>query len=736
MIIDLNYRVDILKGIVSQNAEHPLYYDDQNAHRVNVSLYRGQEEIDLSGLSCNGYVVFVKEGASIGPLTGEVSNNTCSVVLPHEAYQHPGAIRVEIKLIEGDSVTTVLMLMGHVSSGRGDHIIDITGSIVPSLDSLKATIEELESRIAAIEVSKIVWKDEMSPEFLCRMLFGNEDDWSVENYSSAAYSATKTGRIITYKGNNTSNSGFQSVNLTGVPGAPHTARSGNFSNIALADTDFVPIPAILKSISQQSAAYPVMLFLSAYMHYDRYNDDGHAGFSFDYVLRRYNTETETYEYTQRTTTSLGLINTATTADGVDRISIAQLIPDGRGGDYVVNWDEWEEMAIFAMRRNRMFSGTMLLAPSLEIYGDQKPVVYSAEQTLEFGEQRQARMNIDALPRAAMESANVIAGKHPRLALETRNGVTNSVTSIGNGETLTLNGTSSSGFVISLLGNYPLGTGSSTVPGAASLAQGPFDVAPGHTYLMRFRLVSGSYTGNNPRIALYDTTGAEISGMSCDIPTGEKTFVMDDRTQIGQYGAFFYKNTTYNNATFAMEWVDITDGAGNLEARIEANTKDIYMEPWQLVAKKYFLPDSTGNLTVRRNHITYRPSGSTSAGNVRSLIGAYEGSSTTLGNYRPTIDQLIPVSVFGDAIKIGFYLDAAGTTRYPRFAYKFCTVDGETVTPISNAYGTVPATAATGVLAETTAAVPDGATHVFFGLLYSNGYEESATYDMVYKVDKG
>lgn len=156
MIIDLNYRVDILKGIVSQNAEHPLYYDDQNAHRVNVSLYRGQEEIDLSGLSCNGYVVFVKEGASIGPLTGEVSNNTCSVVLPHEAYQHPGAIRVEIKLIEGDSVTTVLMLTGHVSSGRGDRVIDITGSIVPSLDSLKATIEELESRIAAIEVSDIV----------------------------------------------------------------------------------------------------------------------------------------------------------------------------------------------------------------------------------------------------------------------------------------------------------------------------------------------------------------------------------------------------------------------------------------------------------------------------------------------------------------------------------------------------------------------------------------------------
>ena len=153
MIIDLNYRVDILKGIVSQNAEHPLYYDDQNAHRVNVSLYRGQEEIDLSGLSCNGYVVFVKEGASIGPLTGEVSNNTCSVVLPHEAYRHPGAIRVEIKLIDGDSVTTVLMLTGHVSSGRGDRVIDIAGSIVPSLDSLKATIEELEERVAEIVIS-------------------------------------------------------------------------------------------------------------------------------------------------------------------------------------------------------------------------------------------------------------------------------------------------------------------------------------------------------------------------------------------------------------------------------------------------------------------------------------------------------------------------------------------------------------------------------------------------------
>lgn len=115
MVIDLNYRVDISNGVLSQHAKQPMYYDDQYAHSINVSVFNGRNGIDLTGMSCVGYVTSERTGTTVGPITGSVSGNTCSVVLPHEAYVTSGAVKIEVKLIEGESVTTILSLIGHVS---------------------------------------------------------------------------------------------------------------------------------------------------------------------------------------------------------------------------------------------------------------------------------------------------------------------------------------------------------------------------------------------------------------------------------------------------------------------------------------------------------------------------------------------------------------------------------------------------------------------------------------------
>jgi len=407
--IELNFTVDLAKKEtqVVRDLNSPLYYGDMNAHTLNITILRNGEPEDLSDVTPYGYIVFESTGDTVELAdSSSKSGNVVSVTLTDEAYAVTGRAYIVVQLAKTGTRATVFAVYCWIGLGVTDSIIVPSGSRL-DIDSLTSKIDEFDQKISDVQnlvddmqdavasVNDAVKIGEMSEEYLLRLLLGNDDDWSVANYDSMSYSATKTRRIITYKGNSNSNSGFQSVNLTGVPGAPHTVRSGNFSNITLADTDFVPIPSILKFISNQSAAYPVTLFLSGQMHYDRYNDDGHAGFSFDYVLRRYNAESGTYEYTPRTTTSLGLISTATTANGVDKISIAQLIPDGRGGDYVVKWDEWEEMAIFATRRNRMFSGTMLLVPSLEIYGDKKPVAYNSPQSLANDEQAQARENIGA-----------------------------------------------------------------------------------------------------------------------------------------------------------------------------------------------------------------------------------------------------------------------------------------------------------------------------------------------------
>lgn len=379
---------------------------------------------------------------------GGLCNATpCSVTLPQACFAVPGRVTLTIKLTDGTTITQALSVSAVVVRTSTDEAVD-PGEVIPDLAGLQAAAAEAldaaeaataaaaDARAAASSAVRYdtaqtltlaqqkrartnvgaVGTDEMSAEFLCRMLFGNEDDWSVENYDSASFSATKTGRIITYKGNNRSNSGFQSVNLTGVPGAPHTVRSGGFASISLADTDFVPIPSWFVNVSRDNKAIVILL---GYFHADRYVDENHNGYAVDYVLRRYNTETGEYEYSTRTSTPLGGLITAKTADDVDRISVAQLIPDSRGGAYVQNWAEWEEIAIFAIRRNRIVSGTVLLTPTYFPFGNQNPVAYSAAQTLTAARQEQARENIEAAGEDSIAPSDTTTVAEQLAALEAR-----------------------------------------------------------------------------------------------------------------------------------------------------------------------------------------------------------------------------------------------------------------------------------------------------------------------------
>ena len=217
---------------------------------------------------------------------------------------------------------------------------------------------------------------------------------------------------------------------------------------------------------------------------------------------------------------------------------------------------------------------------------------------------------------------------------------------------------------------------------------------------------------------------------------------------GQYAMHegtLYRATANTTGTWtSADWTAVTVGgemtadktalAAETTAR-KTEEADIYMEPWQLAAKKWFITEGSTGFAVHRNHIVYTAASSATARNIRTLVGEYRYvSGTTLGNFTPLVTELIPVSVFGSKIKIGFFLNVTdGVTRLPRFGYKFCTVSGDTVTGVSN--GTVPEDAVAGQICDATVDVPEGATHVYFGLLFSDGINVG-TYDMVYKVDKG
>ena len=194
--------------------------------------------------------------------------------------------------------------------------------------------------------------------------------------------------------------------------------------------------------------------------------------------------------------------------------------------------------------------------------------------------------------------------------------------------------------------------------------------------------------------------------------------------------------SYASPTTVAAQLQANEAAITAEATARAaEDADVYMEPWMLMCKKYCITEGNGAFEVKRNHITYAPTSSAGTASLRVIVGTYAARSATLANYTPVASELIPVSVFGSAIKMGFYVNHDTAGRTPRLAYKFCTVDGDTVTPIENGHGTVPGTAANDVISEATVSVPNGATHVFFCIAFSSGYYVG-TYDMVYKIDKG
>lgn len=243
----------------------------------------------------------------------------------------------------------------------------------------------------------------------------------------------------------------------------------------------------------------------------------------------------------------------------------------------------------------------------------KAIRYDSAQDLTAQEQRQARYNADAVPRFAMEAEYVAQGKPLETAVEVYKGTYQGADICINGELLTINGTIGRAMLFSLFGKRVIGNGGATAPSADQLAEGPFKIENGHTYRMRFRLVSGSVSGGSkPYIGLYDTdgtalftiaSGAVTSGFACT--TNDELYFTADRDTIGQFCIFIYKNVTFTNAVFTIELADVTLGDTGITIPVSGATPTIsaipgarYVCSATYVSSLGFTPSASGICSVR------------------------------------------------------------------------------------------------------------------------------------------
>lgn len=119
---------------------------DKDAHVFELSLYRGTEEMDLSGASAQGY--FIRADGYTVPITGAISGNVVTLTLSEGCYYVVGNFNLIIKVSTAESRKSVFWGNGYVVRSMTDAIVD-GENVIPSLDELLAQISAAESAAKA-----------------------------------------------------------------------------------------------------------------------------------------------------------------------------------------------------------------------------------------------------------------------------------------------------------------------------------------------------------------------------------------------------------------------------------------------------------------------------------------------------------------------------------------------------------------------------------------------------------
>lgn len=136
--VDAEIQMTPLKSLYASN--------DKDAHIFELSLYRGAQEMDLSGASAQGY--FIRADGYTVPVTGAISGNVVTLTLSEGCYYVVGNFNLIIKVSIGEIRKSVFWGNGYVVRSMTDAIVD-EENVIPSLDELLAQIAAAESAAKA-----------------------------------------------------------------------------------------------------------------------------------------------------------------------------------------------------------------------------------------------------------------------------------------------------------------------------------------------------------------------------------------------------------------------------------------------------------------------------------------------------------------------------------------------------------------------------------------------------------
>lgn len=136
-------RVDLDAGVQKTALRMLFAAGDGDAHKIEVSVTRGGEPVDLSGASVAGSFIRARDNATV-LLTGSVSGNSALISLSPACYNASGAFSVAVRLTLDGQKHTIFYGTGSVAATSTDMIVN-EEDIIPSLNDLLAQIDRMEN---------------------------------------------------------------------------------------------------------------------------------------------------------------------------------------------------------------------------------------------------------------------------------------------------------------------------------------------------------------------------------------------------------------------------------------------------------------------------------------------------------------------------------------------------------------------------------------------------------------
>lgn len=172
--IETWFNQDLKEAVKVRYLDGNVFSADNAGNIVGVNVFDDGSPASLSG-SVSASVIRA-DGATVA-VSGTLSGNKASVVLPQAAYAIPGLISIVIKLTSGTDITSLCAVVGNVYMSTTDSVVD-PGTIIPSVETL---IAEIEAAVATIPADYSDLWTSLAPAFS----------------TSVAYSA---GDYVTYDG--------------------------------------------------------------------------------------------------------------------------------------------------------------------------------------------------------------------------------------------------------------------------------------------------------------------------------------------------------------------------------------------------------------------------------------------------------------------------------------------------------------------------------------------------------